>query len=92
MSNDPRRIIVTESLCNRCSAHTIHVHHQHFPELQIEGMSVEQAADHLADRMAAAFDAVSDPSRREAVQSAIDDIRAFLNRQGAAHPARDIGI
>src|SRR5690242_16565448 len=38
MSNDPKRIIVTESLCNACSTHNVNVHHEHFPEMRIEGM------------------------------------------------------
>ena len=41
MSNDPRRIIVTESCCHTCSAHTVLVHHQTFPELEIEALSAE---------------------------------------------------
>jgi hypothetical protein len=58
--------------------------------MRIEGMSAEQAADHLADRLAAAFDTVSDPSHREAVRVAIDDTRAFLDREGHAHLGRDV--
>lgn len=90
MSADPRRIIVTESRCQACSVHTVHVHHQNFPEMRIEGMSAGQAADHLADRLTATLDFVSDPSHREAVRVAIDDTRAFLDREGAVHLARDL--
>jgi hypothetical protein len=90
MRNDPRRIIVTESCCQACSVHTVLVHHQNFPEMQIEGMSAKQAADHLVDRLTASLDSAFDPSHREAVQLAIDDARAFLDREGAVHPARDL--
>ena len=90
MGKDPRRIIVTECLCNACSTHTVEVYHQSFPEMRIEGMSAEQACAHLAERLRAALDSVSDPSHREAVRVAIDDTRAFLDREGAAHPARDL--
>src|SRR5438309_1442983 len=90
MSNDPKRIIVTESLCNACSTHTVHVHHEHFPEMQIEGMSAGQAARHLVERLAASLDTVSDPMHCQAVRFAIGDTRAFLDRGGAIHTARDI--
>ena len=60
-SADPRRIIVTESCCQACDVHTVLVHHETFPEMRIEGLSAERAADHLADRLTAALDTVSDP-------------------------------
>jgi len=90
MSVDPRRIIVTESCCQGCSVHTVQVHHQNFPEMRIEGTSAEHAAEYLSGRLTAVLDTVSDPSYSEAVRAAIDDTRAFLNRQGVPHPARDI--
>jgi hypothetical protein len=90
MSDDPKRIIVTESLCNACSIDTVHVHHEHFPEMRIEGRTAEQAAGHLVQRLAAALDTVSDPMHCEAVRLAIGDTRAFLDRGGAVHIARDI--
>lgn len=89
MSADPRRIIVTESCCPACDVHTIQVHHQGFPEMRIEGMTAEQAAEHLADRLTAVLENVSDPSHSEAVRVAIGDTRAFLGPEGATHPARN---
>ena len=90
MSADPRRIIVTESCCHACDVHTVLVHHRNFPEMRMEGMSAEQAADHLADRLTATLDSVADPSHCAAVRVALDDTRAFLDREGAVHPARNI--
>jgi hypothetical protein len=81
MSCDPRRIIITESSCDACSSHMLRVHHQQFPEMQVEGTSVEEAAEFLADRLAADLDCVPDPSHREAVKDAIDDARAFLEQK-----------
>lgn len=91
MSADPRKIVVTESCCGACDVHTVRVHHQIFPELRVEGLSAEIAAGHLRNRLAASRETVPDDSHREAVQGAIDDLQAFLDRQGADHPARDIG-
>jgi hypothetical protein len=90
MSADPRRVIVTDSCCQACDVHTVQVYHQYFPEMRAEGMSAEQAAEHLVDRLTATLDSVSDPSHLEAVRAVIDDTRAFLDREGAIHPARDL--
>jgi hypothetical protein len=90
MSADPKRIIVTESRCHTCSVHTVLVHHQTFPELRIEGLSAEKAAGHLVNRLGAALDSALDPLQREPIQLALADAQAFLNREGYAHPGRDV--
>src|SRR5208282_3842644 len=82
MSADPKRIIVTESRCPSCSVHTVLVHHQTFPELQIEGLSAEKAAGHLVNRLGATLDSALDPLHREAIQLALADAQAFLDREG----------
>ena len=71
MSADPKQIIVTERRCPSCSVHTVLVHHQTFPELQIEGLSAEKAAGHLVNRLGAALDSTLDPLHREAIQHAL---------------------
>jgi len=81
MTSDPRRIIVTESCCGACSTHMFRVHHQGFPEMQIEGESAEQAVQLLATRLESDLDCISDPSHHEAGRLAIDDARAFLDRK-----------
>lgn len=90
MSADPRRIIVTENCCQACDVHTVLVHHRNFPEMRIKGMSAEQAAEHLANQLAATLDSVSDPAHRATVQAAIGDTRAFLDREGAVQSAREL--
>jgi hypothetical protein len=86
---EARRIIVTESDCHTCTVHTVYVHHQSFPELRIEDVSAERAALHLANRLEAARAFAADPLHREAVRQAIDDVRAFLDREGTGHTGRD---
>ncbi len=90
MSADSKRIIVTESRCHACSVHTIHVHHEHFPEMRVEDVSAEHAAKHLVNRLEAARANASDAFHRDAVRQAIDDIRAFLDREGPAHLGRNV--
>ncbi|MEO6812233.1 MAG: hypothetical protein ABI353_24255 [Isosphaeraceae bacterium] len=90
MSADSRRIIVVESHCGACSVHAVVAYHQNFPEMRTEDVSAELAARHLADHLAAALENVSDASRRAEVQIAIDDARAFLDRDGGVHIGRDV--
>lgn len=89
MSADSRQIIVTERRCHSCSVHTVHVHHQAFPELRVEDTSAEGAATHLANRLAATADTAADAPHREAIRRAIADTRAFLDREGPVHPGRE---
>ena len=89
-STDPKRIIVTESCCQGCGVHVILVHHETFPEMRVEALSAERAAGHFMNRLKAILDSTPDPSRREAVLRALADAQAFLDREGAAHIARDI--
>jgi hypothetical protein len=89
-SADPKRVIVTEGCCQGCGVHVVLVGHETFPEMRVEALSAERAADHLANRLEATLDAVSDPSHREAVLRALADAQAFLDREGYAHPGRDV--
>ena len=43
MNADPKRIIVTETCCHACSVRTVHVYHEHFPEMRVEDISAEHA-------------------------------------------------
>lgn len=90
MDTDPRRVIVTEKSCHSCSVHTIEVHHAHLPELRLLDTSAEKAARRLVDRLEAAGTAASDALHRETVQRVIDDLHAFLNREGPFHLGRDL--
>lgn len=90
MKADPKRIVVTESNCHACSVHYIRVHHAHFPEMRIEDVSAEHAARQLLTRLEAARGSTPDAMHREAARQAIDDLRAFLDREGPAHLGRDV--
>jgi hypothetical protein len=90
MNVDPGKVIVTESRCGACSTETVQVYHQSFPEMRFAGQSAEEAAERLANQLEGSLDAVSDPPHREPVRQAIADLRAFLNWEGAAHPAREL--
>ncbi len=86
---DPNRIIVTESRCHACNVHSFLVHHRAFPEMRTEAMSADRAARQLANRLESALGMVSDPGHREEIRLAIDEARAFLDREGCALSGRD---
>ena len=89
MSVDPRRIIVTESRCPSCSVHTVHVHHQNFPELRVEALSAEGPPG--TSRTGCGPPWTPSPTRRTTRRSvALADAQAFLDREGYAHPGRDV--
>jgi hypothetical protein len=90
MNADPGNVIVTENACQSCGTDTIHVHHQSFPEMHIGGRSAGEAAERLAQRLESSLDVVADQAHREPVRQAIADIKAFLDRKGGIHPARDL--
>ena len=89
MSADPKRIVVTESCCHACSVRTVHVYHNHFPEMHVEDISAEHAAGLLVNRLEAAGGTNPDSLHRETLRQAVDDLRAFLNHEGPIHLGRD---
>lgn len=86
---DPKRIVVTEGCCHACSVHNILIHHEQFPELRIEDVSAEHAAKHLVNRLESQRGMAPDSAHRETLRQAIDDVRAFLDREGPVHLGRD---
>jgi hypothetical protein len=70
--------------------HVVSVHDETFPEMRVEALSAERAAGHFVNWLTAILDSTTDPTHREAVLRALADARAFLDREGAAHIARDI--
>lgn len=84
MSNDPRRIQVSQGSCDACSTHMIRVFHQSFPEMQIEDADAQLAVELLAVRLEADLDCIADQVHRRTVREAIDDARAFLELGAAA--------
>jgi quercetin dioxygenase-like cupin family protein len=79
-------IVVTEDFCNACGTPQVNVHHQSLPELSITGESPQQAAENLAHELEPNLDAVSDPSHRERVRRAIEDVQAFLASETNPQP------
>ncbi len=77
-SVDPSRLIVTTG----ATARTVQVHHRDFPEIHADGEDARGAAEHLVNQLIRAIDSALTPWRRDTVQKAIDDVKAFVAQAG----------
>jgi hypothetical protein len=78
MSSDPCPVIVTTG----ATAHTAQVHHRDFPEIRADGETPEVAAGHLANQLARALDSALTTWRRETIEKAIVEVKAFAQQGG----------
>lgn len=83
MLSNPDQVVVTPAGHSILAVHRSAVHHRHFPEVCGEGGSPEDAATHLANLLARALDSAPSDWRRENIERAIEDVRAFANRDRA---------
>ena len=77
MKTDLNRVIVTQS----GSSSTFVIHHRDFPEIRAEGGSPREAASHLVNKLACALDSALTDWRRQSVDQAIADVRAFVEQK-----------
>ena len=77
MDTDVKRVIVTPSTTSAATS----VHHRDFPEIRAEGGSPEEAAGHLANKLVCTLDSALTDWRRQTLDLAIADVRAYLNQQ-----------
>jgi len=62
------------------TAGTTRVHHRDFPEIRAEGNDPSTAAHHLVNQLVKTMDSALTNWRRETIQHAIDDVRAFADK------------
>jgi hypothetical protein len=77
MDTDVKRVIVTISGTSSAAC----VHHRDFPEIRAEGSSAEEAAAHLVNKLVCALDSALTDWRRQSVDQAIADVRAFVEQK-----------
>jgi hypothetical protein len=83
MKTELNRVIVAHS----GSSSSFVVHHRDFPEIRAEGGSAREAASHLVNKLACALDSALTDWRREAVDHAIADVKAFeAQKEDVASP------
>jgi hypothetical protein len=77
MDSDVKKVVVTISGTSSAAC----VHHRDFPEIRAEGSSPEEAAAHLINKLACALDSALTDWRRQSVDQAIADVRAFVDQK-----------
>jgi hypothetical protein len=82
MFSDQDQVVVTPAGHSIVAVHTA-VYHRHFPEVRGEGDSPGDAATRLSDLLARALDSAPSAWRRETIEQAIEDVRAFADRNRA---------
>ena len=73
MATEQSRVIVTTG----ATAQAVQIHHRDFPEIRAEGESPSSAANNLVNHLTRALDSALTKWRRDAIQQAIDEVKAF---------------
>ncbi len=84
-SSDLERVIVTP-----CPTVGTQVHHRDFPEIRARGGDTRDAAGQLLNQLTRALDSALTDWRRDAIQIAIAEVKAYAESQppALAQPAR----
>lgn len=80
MLSNPHQVVMTPASEPHLATPASTVHHRDYPEVRGEGNSPEDAAAHLADLLARTLDSAPSDWRRESLERAIEDVRAFARR------------
>jgi len=88
MLTEQIRVIVEDGLCAHCAVHVKRAHHRDFPELHAECGTVGDAVAHLADMLATDRDGARSGWHREAINQAIDDVKAYHESLSRTAPER----
>jgi hypothetical protein len=74
MATDLSRVVVETG----ATANTTSVHHRDFPEIRAEGETPAIAGGHLVNQLTKALDTALTHWRRETIEHAIADVKAFV--------------
>ena len=74
MSSDTDRVIVT---VGDSTGGSMQAHHREFPEIRGEGVNPDEAVNQLVNQLTRALDSALVNWRRDAIQQAITDAKAF---------------
>ena len=77
MVSNPNQVIVMTEASGGLLIHGMSAHHRHYPEVHAEGDSAKAAAQRLAELLARSLDNAPSDWRRQNLEQAIEDVRAF---------------
>jgi len=80
MTSNPSQVIVVPEEHKHASTHGLCAHHRDFPEVHGEGSSPRDAAVRLAELLSSILENAPSDYRRQIIQQAIEDVRAFAER------------
>lgn len=80
MMSNPDQVIVMTEEHPILQVHAASVHHRDFPEVHAEGRSPADAATRLAELLSQSLDSAPSERRRETLECALADVRAFAVR------------
>jgi predicted RNase H-like HicB family nuclease len=80
MFSNPSQVIVLSEDYHRSSLHGLSAHHRDLPEVHGAGSSPKDAAARLAELLLLTLDDAPSDWRRQIIQQAIEDVRAFAER------------
>jgi hypothetical protein len=80
MTSNPTQVIVLPEEYHRCSLHGLSAHHRDFPEVHGAGSSRKDAAARLAELLLLTLDNAPSDWRREIIEQALEDVRAYAAR------------
>jgi hypothetical protein len=83
MSSNPDQVVITPAGYSILAVHVSAAYHREFSEVQGEGDSPEDAAGRLADLLSRTLDSAPSDWRRETIERAIEDVRAFATHARA---------
>jgi hypothetical protein len=76
---DPNQVVVSEADCASHTVRTLQVHHRQFPEIWGAGFTEAEGVTHLVHRLELFLEGASSDFRRDAIQHALADIRAYVD-------------
>jgi hypothetical protein len=80
MTPNPNQVVVASEGEGSTSVSGFVVHHRDFPEVRGEGRSAEDAAERLVEHLSRTLDNAPSVWRRDLIERAIGDVRAFVTR------------
>jgi hypothetical protein len=76
METELSSVIVTSG----ATSNSARVHHRDFPEIRADGETPQEAASHLANKLSCAMDSALTDWRRQTLDQAIADVKAFVKQ------------
>jgi hypothetical protein len=81
MLSNPSQVIVLPEDYHRASLHGLSAHHRDLPEVRGAGSSPKDAAVRLTELLLLTLDNAPSDWRRQMIQQAIEDVRAFAEQE-----------